>query len=148
MHLILFNWLHCCCSTLQSPKHLDTSLLRGSIPAVQESNLSPALALTLSFYLWQTGRYFLWAQTSSLLEADTTLSLKVRIEVITDGLSVSFGSFGVGCQGPTCPLGCLGTLSLVHHLGNVPGFLSHSNPSLLPAVLAFQSLAWLYFHFW
>lgn len=89
-------------------KHLDTCLLRGSIPAVQESNSSPALALTLSFYLWQTGGDFLRAQTSALLEADTTLSLKVRVEAVTDNLGVSFGSFGVGCQGPTCPLGCLG----------------------------------------
>ena len=31
-------------------------------------------------------------------------------------------------------------LCLAHLLGGVPGFLSHSNPSLLPAVLAFQSL--------
>lgn len=39
-------------------------------------------------------RYFLWAQTPSLLERSltATLSLKVRMEATTDSLCVSFGS--------------------------------------------------------
>lgn len=40
------------------------------------------------------------------------LSLKVRIEMITDNPWLSFGSSGLGCPGSTCTLEPLGTLSV------------------------------------
>lgn len=148
MHLILFNWLYCCCWTLQSPQtsgHLPFARKHSSCSGIELITSSGSYLIFLSLADWRR------------LPLDTDLC--------TAGgrhLTLSQGKRWSHYRWPQCfiwklwsrlhgahvPSWMSGTLSLVCCLGNVPALLSHPNPPLLPAALAFQSLAWLYFHFW
>lgn len=91
----------------------ETCHLWENIPVVQECN-----SYFFFFFFFTFGRLVIpsfgrrplhcWRE-----EPDScVLSLKVRIEMVTNNPWLSFGSSGLGCQGSTCTLEHLGTLSI------------------------------------